>query len=145
MRRGVIVRIARITRMRQLARGSLRIAIMAIAVVMVVGIGVGRAAQAAPANHGPGAVLRPVAGPSRGQAAGHASGDKQCFYTFPNCSSTNPTAQFTIVSSGDTSSCVFQYTTGWGDGTTETQSFRGRTCSGTVSYAKAVRRGQDGC
>ena len=25
------------------------------------------------------------------------------------------------------------------------QRFRGRTCNGTVSYVKAVRRGQDGC
>ncbi|MGH3156627.1 MAG: hypothetical protein ACRDNF_08655 [Streptosporangiaceae bacterium] len=74
----------------------------------------------------PAAVLIGAAASGGHQAlGGSATGVKQCFYTLPDCTSTNPTAKFSIVSNGDTSSCTFQYTTSWGDGKSETKSFPG--------------------
>lgn len=119
------------------ARRAVRAIIVAVTVVLAASLSAAgaaqaaQAAQAASAGHGPRTVLgriasgggRPVA--ASASASAPADAEKECFYTVPDCSSTDPTVEFEIVSQGDTSSCTFQYTTDWGDKTSETKSFPG--------------------
>jgi hypothetical protein len=88
-------------------------------------------AQAAAARHGPHAGIALAGGVT--SRSPHSSAPKQCFYTGPDCASTNPAVAFGISSNGDTSACTFQYTTAWGDGTSETKTFPGGP-DGTILY-----------
>jgi hypothetical protein len=94
-----------------------RVLVVAVAVMLTAALGpAGGAAGAvrgAPAATPPRAAIGAVAS---GGHEGPAAGAQQCFYTFPNCTSTDPTAEFRIVSNGDTSACTFTYTVNWGDG-----------------------------
>jgi len=59
-------------------------------------------------------------------AAAQASGDsKPCFWTTPDCSSSDPHVAFDIVNNGDTSGCTYSVTTDWRDGAKETKNFSG--------------------
>jgi hypothetical protein len=126
--------------------GKFRLAATGVAALMAVvlaappagavsGSGAGSGRFLLAASHGSGgprAALIGAAGGQRGPA-GPAAGAKQCFYTFPNCTSTDPTAKFRIVSNGDTSSCMFTYTTAWGDGKSSTKSFPGGPDGATLA------------
>jgi hypothetical protein len=105
------------------------VVVVAVAAMLIAALGLAGtpagAARAAPAGAPPGALIGAASGGGNEAQAGRAAGAKQCFYTFPNCTSTDPTANFKIVSSGDTSSCSFTYTTVWGDGKTDVSSFAG--------------------
>jgi hypothetical protein len=61
--------------------------------------------------------------PSAGVASPvHFSGTvKECFYTYPDCASSDPTAAFRITSNGDTTGCTFDLTVDWGDGNSSYQ------------------------
>lgn len=59
--------------------------------------------------------------------------DKQCFYTYPSCSSSDPSVTFTIVSDGDTSGCAFQTTADWGDKSSSTQTYAGGATGSTMA------------
>lgn len=54
------------------------------------------------------------------------SGSDACFgASIPDCSSTDPTVSFSVVSEGDTSSCTFQAAINWDDGTSKTYTYSG--------------------
>ncbi|HEY2577121.1 MAG TPA: hypothetical protein VGI74_12525, partial [Streptosporangiaceae bacterium] len=108
----------------------MRVLVIAVAAMLTAALGPAGAVRAAPASVPPGALIAAVGG------SGHeapAAGAQQCFYTFPNCTSTDPTAEFRIVSNGDTSSCTFQYKSVWGDGKTSTKSFPGGPDGATLA------------
>jgi hypothetical protein len=54
-----------------------------------------------------------------------ASSSEQCFYSFPNCSSSDPSVKYSNHSDGDTSACTFQETVDWGDKSSTTMTFPG--------------------
>jgi hypothetical protein len=112
-------------------RGAMRLLAAAVAAVTMVGAGVGGVAQAAPARSGtapsgPRAAIAARAGGLRGGRAADTSGKPaECFYTFPDCASSDPEVAFEITSVGDTTSCEFQDTVEWGDKTVVTRQFPG--------------------
>lgn len=98
---------------------------IAVAAMLIASLAAAGAANAAPASGNQMGASTSLA-PSAPASASHGkAAPKKCFYTFPNCTSTDPTANFRIVSNGDTSSCTFKYTTDWGDGKTDVKSFPG--------------------
>ncbi len=88
-----------------------------LAIVTVVGLTTVGSAQAAPVSHPPEIVISPSARDASLAASGDA---KPCFYTFPDCTSSDPHAGFEVTSDGDTSACTFQTTVDWGDNTPST-------------------------
>jgi hypothetical protein len=58
---------------------------------------------------------------------------KQCFYRFPDCTSTDPAVVFRLVSIGGTVGCSFDATLDWGDGVISPASFNGGF-DGTTLY-----------
>ena len=50
---------------------------------------------------------------------------QQCFYTFPDCTSSDPDATFGLASAGDSTGCGFHGDVDWGDGTTTSEDFPG--------------------
>jgi len=119
-------------RMAHAATWARVIAVIAVAAITasLAGAGTASAAPAAGKQGGAAAILSSGA-PA---IAGHGKAAAQrCFYTFPDCTSTDPTATFRIVSNGDTSSCTFQYTTVWGDGKTDVASFPGGPNGATLT------------
>ena len=93
----------------------------AVVALMVVMIAMCLTGTAQARSSGAGAV-RPAAG--AGSQSAKAS-TKECFYTFPSCSSTDPSVKFSIVSVGDTSACAFTTTVNWGDKDGTTKSYPG--------------------
>jgi hypothetical protein len=57
---------------------------------------------------------------------------KECFYSAPSCSSSDPNVTFSHHSDGDTSGCVFKETVNWGDKSRTTKSFSGGPNGATV-------------
>jgi hypothetical protein len=119
-------------------RASILFAVMVAMLAAVFGAaGAAGAAQPGPGAARPGAALAVAVGGARSAAArsaagrpaagkkAAAAGEKECFYTIPDCASTDPTVEFGIASNGDTSGCTFSYTVDWGDKTSETKSFPG--------------------
>jgi hypothetical protein len=112
-------------------RGVRRLLAAAVAAATIAGLGAGGAAQAASARSGaagtgPRAAIGALAGGARATRAGDTSGKPAgCFYTVPDCASSDPEAVFKITSDGDTTSCEFQYTVGWDDKATVTRQFPG--------------------
>jgi hypothetical protein len=100
----------------------MRACTVALTTMTVIGLSLTGTAQAAPARPVPGVAIGPAAG-----IAGHARANNSmpCFYTFPDCMSSDPRASFEIVSVGDTSSCTFTADVDWGDGATSSQTFSG--------------------
>lgn len=45
---------------------------------------------------------------------------QECFFTFPDCTSADPTVTFVMASSNDSTGCVFKQDTSWGDGSADT-------------------------
>lgn len=98
-----------------------------VALAMAAGLMVGLAghqAQAAPAHQAPTVA---VSSSGKSESAGRATADssKPCFYTLPNCVSSDPTASFGIQSNGDTTGCTFTGDVSWGDGASSSQTFDG--------------------
>ena len=125
-----------IFRFRWRATRARAIAVIAVAALFIASLmtgGAASAASAASAGGGPRAAGASLAPSAQGGATSGAASAQQCFFTFPNCTSTNPTATFGIVSNGDTSACSFQYTTVWGDGKTDVQSFSGGQDGATLA------------
>lgn len=112
------------------ARAIMVIAVAAIFGASLLASGAANAASAGGGRGGASASLAPggPAGATSGKAAA-----QQCFFIFPDCTSTDPTANFGLVSNGDTSSCSFEYTTDWGDGKTDVQSFPGGPDGATLA------------
>lgn len=106
-------------------------AVLAVALTVIAMLAAGGAASAAAGGRGTPVDSAVLA--SSVTAGSGTSGAQQCFYTFPDCTSTNPTVKFSVTSSGDTSSCTFQYTTVWGDGKTDVQSFPGGADGATLA------------
>ena len=119
----------------RLRGAATRALVIAVAVMLIPALGpaagASGAVRAAPAATPPGAAIGTAA--SGGHEAPAAAAQK-CFYTFPNCTSTDPSVTFRIVSSGDTSSCTFEYSVAWGDGkTTPPTSFPGGPDGSTLA------------
>lgn len=104
----------------------LAVTAVAAMVVATLGLAGGTAgvARAAAAGARPGAWIG---------AARLPAGAQGCFDTFPNCTSTDPSVEFTIVNSGDTSSCTFKFTVDWGDKHSDTQTFPGSPNDGVIA------------
>ncbi|HET7013627.1 MAG TPA: hypothetical protein VFI65_06935, partial [Streptosporangiaceae bacterium] len=88
-------------------------------------IGQASAAAAHPARPSPAGPARPVAGPIPGVGMPADSPGQECFFTFPNCMSGDPTVAFTMNSFNDSTGCTFQQDTEWGDGSHTTRSYNG--------------------
>lgn len=120
-------------------RLALGFAVGAVA-VLAAGLGVaGQAAVASPAGV-PRGHASPVPGVARAMPAPFAkqrprvpASELECFYTFPECSSTDPSVMIPIANSGDSSSCVFEFTVDWGDGHSDSQTFPGSASDGTIA------------
>jgi hypothetical protein len=95
-----------------------------VTLVMTAGIGTGmpRPAIAAPVHQAPTAAIAPSVRPGQRAAVDSST---PCFYTVPDCVSSDPHASFGIVSIGDTSGCTLTGNVDWGDGATSTQTFDG--------------------
>ncbi len=157
--------------------GSLILTSLAVAIA-VLGLGVtggARAATSARASASAGGTAA-----SKAVTAGHAHRAKagvvalgrapgarrtqqsspQCFYTIPDCTSTNPDATFGLVSAGDTTGCEFEAMVDWGDGNTTDQSFAGGPDGSllitfdhtytdfgvyTINWTATVTSGSDAC
>lgn len=99
-------------------RGRLALAAAAAAAIGVISAAV--PSQAQPLDHAGVPGIHPVAA-----RAPKADTSQQCFYTFPDCTSSSPQVTFALHSDGDTSACTFQESVDWGDGTTSVQAFAG--------------------
>jgi hypothetical protein len=77
-------------------------------------------AQAASGPHVAVVAIKPA--DVRAQAAGSS---EECFYTLPDCASSDLTVEFDMASVGNTTGCTFENTTTWGDGTSTTQTYPG--------------------
>lgn len=95
----------------------------ALGAAATLALGVAGAAQAAPATHAPGAMIRPAVSPAPLAKAG--SKPRPCFYVLPDCASSDPAVGFTIVSEGSTTGCTFKTTVAWGDKARETKTYPG--------------------
>lgn len=88
---------------------------VASAAIVVLGAG---AAQAGSASAAVAGGHRPVVAEVRQM---HPDGlGQQCFFSFPACSSADPTVTFVMASQGDSTGCTFMQDTSWGDGTADT-------------------------
>src|SRR5215475_14407079 len=91
------------------------------AVVVVLGGGAARGASAGAAVTGGHA---PVA-----ERAGLANPDapsQECFFTFPDCTSADPTVTFVMTTgNSDSTGCTFQQDTTWGDGSDTNLTYKG--------------------
>src|SRR5260370_5789284 len=115
----------------RIARAMTRL--VAVAAMFIASLAATGTASAVPASGKQGGASTSLA-PSAPANSGHGkAAAKQCFYTFPNCTSTDPTAKFRIVRKADNSSCTFQYTTDWGDGKKYVMSFPGGPNGATLS------------
>ncbi len=135
---GIAMGISRIVRLGGLAHASLRAAAVA---ALAVGLGAaGQVAAAASPAGAPRVQAAPALGEARVMPAPVQDGgprlpgsEPECFYVFPDCSSTDPAVTDRIVSSGDTSSCTFEFTVDWGDGHSDTQTFPGSASDGPIA------------
>lgn len=94
-----------------------------IAAMTTVGLCLAGSAQATLGHHAGAAMIqRSGAGAGDSPAVGLP---KKCFYSIPDCTSSDPDVSFRIVSNGGTTDCTFQYTTDWGDGTSSIKTFPG--------------------
>jgi hypothetical protein len=111
------------------------LAVAAVAAMLIPALGLASGAagvtSAAAGGAPPAAVIGAPASGGQGALTGQAG--KQCFYTFPNCTTTNPAVKFRIVSNGDTSACTFHYATDWGDGKSDNKSFPGGADGATLA------------
>jgi hypothetical protein len=92
-----------------------RAGVAAFAAIVVLGAGAAQGASAGAAvtgGHGPVvAGVRQMHADDPGQ---------ECFFTFPSCTSADPTVTFVMSSNGDSTGCTFQQDTAWGDGSADT-------------------------
>jgi lysophospholipase L1-like esterase len=93
-----------------------------IAVMIMIGMWVAGTAQARSAEGTGGASARLPASLS---ASSEMASSKECFYTYPSCSSSDPSVKYGNHSDGDTSACTFQETVDWGDKSSTTMTFPG--------------------
>ena len=89
--------------------------LVALAVVVVCGGGAARGASAGAAVTG-GRV--PIAEGVR--LTNPDAPSQECFFTFPDCLSADPTVTFVMASSNDSTGCVFRQDTSWGDKSADT-------------------------
>jgi hypothetical protein len=89
------------------------------AVVAICGLCLAGTEQGVSAQPRPGNVITGT------RAARSLTITKECFYTTPDCTSSDPQAAFNITSNGDTSSCTFTTTTTWGDGKSTSKTYPG--------------------
>lgn len=93
----------------------------AIAVALALSAGpaglTGLAAHAAPPPRL--AEASPSAGASHADHPASASGI-ECFYVYPECSSSDPSVYVNITNLTDSSTCTFEWTAVWGDGQSDT-------------------------
>jgi hypothetical protein len=106
--------------------------VISIATVLIASLAAAGAANAAPSGGRQGEA-RIGLGLAPGGAGHGGAAARHCFYTIPNCTSTDPSVTFLIVSVGDTSSCQFQTMTGWGDGQSTAQTFPGGADGSTLA------------
>ncbi len=113
-------------RMRPLLRTA---AVMAAFTMAMSASAASQAAGPAPAHR----VGRAMSAPVLTDGPRALGGEPECFYTFPDCSSTDPTVMNQITNSGDTSSCTFKFDVDWGDGHSDSQTFQGSADDGTIA------------
>jgi hypothetical protein len=101
-----------------------------VAALLMIGVSLGGTAQAQSGVNADGSAIGLAV--SVGAQSTTAS-DKQCFYTYPSCSSSDPSVKFTIVSDGVTSGCTFQTTADWGDKSSSTQTYAGGADGSTMA------------
>jgi hypothetical protein len=101
-----------------------------VAALLMMGMSLAGTAQAQPGGNPDGSAIGPAV--SVGAQSATAS-DKQCFYTYPNCSSSDPSVKFTIVSDGSTSGCTFRTTAAWGDKSSSTETYKGGADGSTIA------------
>ena len=102
--------------------GWLRRSLAVIAAAIMIGLCLAGTAQAGPSQVAGQGVIHPAVSVS-GESAPAAA--KECFYTIPSCSSSNPSVNFSIVSVGNTSGCTSKDTVEWGDKSSTTKTYRG--------------------
>lgn len=98
----------------------------ASAAALVLGAGAAQLASAGVTVAGGGRPAVAGAGQMRPDDAG-----QECFFTFPACTSADPTAYFVMASDHDTTGCVFKQDTSWGDGSADTVKTYNGAMSGT--------------
>src|ERR1035438_3841902 len=79
--------------------------------------------QAPPARRLPRALIGAPVG-VLGQSSA-ATAPQPCFYTLPDCASSDPDVDFGIVSDADTTGCTFEVDVTWGDGISNSGDFNG--------------------
>ncbi len=105
----------------------------AIAVALALAAGLGPAGPAAHAAPPPRlAEAGPSAGASHAVRPASVSGI-ECFYVYPECSSSDPSVYSNITNLTDTSTCTFEWTAVWGDGQSDTVDVNGGP-AGTLEY-----------
>jgi Peptidase A4 family len=100
-----------------------------IAVVAMIGISLPGTAQARSGKDADGGSLRPAVSVV---ASSESASSKECFYTFPTCTSSDPNVKFSIVSVGDTTGCESENTVDWGDGSSDTLRYNGEPNGDTL-------------
>ena len=112
-----------------------------IAAAAMIGVCLVGAASARPGQDAGRSAIRTAVTVSAPSATANT---KECFYTYPSCSSSNPSVMFTIVSVGDTSGCTFHTTADWGDKSSTTKTYSGKPNGSTLAafdhtYTKGPR------
>ncbi len=108
-----------------MTRMSTWLVIPAILVGLSIGGGAASAAVASAGGHSHEGLGRPVPGVSSIRPRRAQTAPSPCFFTFPDCSSPDPSVAFAMDSSNDTTGCTFQQVTDWGDGDTTTLTYKG--------------------
>jgi hypothetical protein len=109
-----------------------------LAAALMLGVSLTGAAQAQPGRNLGATVIGPAASVG---AHSSAVSTKECFYTYPTCSSSDPAVKFTIVSEGDTSACTFKTTTAWGDKSSTTKTYPGGADGSTIATFEHTYKG----
>jgi hypothetical protein len=100
-----------------------------VAVMAMAGISLTGTAQARSGKGADGGSLRPAVNIV---ASPEAVSSKECFYTYPTCTSSDPNVKFSIVSVGNTTGCESENTVEWGDGSSDTLRYNGEPNGDTL-------------
>lgn len=119
----------------RMTRMSTWLVIPAILVGLSIGGGAASAAVASAGGHSHEGLGRPVPGVSSIRPRRAQTAPSPCFFTFPDCSSPDPSVAFAMDSSNDTTGCTFQQVTDWGDGDTTTLTYKGGAAGSFSRYS----------
>jgi hypothetical protein len=109
----------------------MRVAAVISAAAVICGLCLVGTEQGASAQPRPGIAISGHRAESRSLAI-----TKECFYSVPDCTSSDANVTFTITSIGDTSSCTFTTKTAWGDDKSTTQTYPGGADGSVIATFK---------